>query len=196
MNNIASDPSKYPVEIYYSEEDGGFIAVAKDLPGCSAFGKNQTAAVGELQHAIKAWIAAARAAGNPVPNPTERLPDEGLPSGKLLLRIPRSLHASLIDCAKREAVSLNQHLVSVLSMSVVVSLVESATRIVSANIGPGGLAANMTVDVSQSVTISTTNSLLGAQWTFLENTETTVLRPHERLDVRTLPAGRPVVENR
>src|SRR5262249_14181238 len=103
----------------------------------------------------------------------------------------------------RETVSLNQHLVSVLSMSVVVSLVESATRIVSANIGPGGLAANMafigrTIDVSQSTTISTTSSLYeGASWTFLGSTETTVVRPRERLDVRTLPAGQPVlVENR
>lgn len=202
MKNTAFDPSKYPVEIYYSKEDAGFIAVAKDLPGCSAFGKNQATAVGELQHAIKAWIAAARAAGNPVPNPTEPLPDEALPSGKLLLRIPRSLHASLIECAKRESVSLNQHLVSVLSMSVVVSLVESASRTVANIAGHGGLSVNManiafTIDVSKSTTITQgTTGMLYEQWPFFGETETAVIRPRERLDVRTLTAGQPVlVEN-
>jgi predicted RNase H-like HicB family nuclease len=29
----------YPVTIFYSEEDGGYIAVAPDLKGCSAFGE-------------------------------------------------------------------------------------------------------------------------------------------------------------
>ena len=26
------DPSRYPIEVFYSEEDGGFIAIAKDFP--------------------------------------------------------------------------------------------------------------------------------------------------------------------
>ena len=29
---------KYTIEIFYSEEDGGYIAVVPELPGCSAFG--------------------------------------------------------------------------------------------------------------------------------------------------------------
>jgi hypothetical protein len=28
----------YPITIFYSEEDGGYIAAAPDLKGCSAFG--------------------------------------------------------------------------------------------------------------------------------------------------------------
>ena len=37
--NKVVDPSRYPVELFYSEDDGGFIAIARDLPGCSAFGR-------------------------------------------------------------------------------------------------------------------------------------------------------------
>jgi antitoxin HicB len=63
------DPSRYPAKIFWSDEDEGFIAEAIDLPGCSAFGETQSEAIAELQDAIRAWIAAAIAAGNEVPQP-------------------------------------------------------------------------------------------------------------------------------
>jgi predicted RNase H-like HicB family nuclease len=58
-------------QVFWSDEDEGFIAVAPDLPGCSAFGETQQQALDELQRAIAAWIEAQRAAGNLV---TERGP--------------------------------------------------------------------------------------------------------------------------
>jgi predicted RNase H-like HicB family nuclease len=63
------DPSRYPAKVFWSDEDEGFIAEAIDLPGCSAFGETQSEAIAELQDAIRAWIAAATAAGNQVPQP-------------------------------------------------------------------------------------------------------------------------------
>lgn len=30
---------KYAIEIFYSEEDGGYIATVLELAGCSAFGR-------------------------------------------------------------------------------------------------------------------------------------------------------------
>ena len=33
------EASRYPIEVFYSEDDAGFIAIAKDLPGCSAWGR-------------------------------------------------------------------------------------------------------------------------------------------------------------
>lgn len=65
-----TDAQRYPARVFYSEEDQGFIALAPDLPGCSAFGDTQEQAVAELRDAIDAWQIAARAAGNPVPEPT------------------------------------------------------------------------------------------------------------------------------
>jgi predicted RNase H-like HicB family nuclease len=123
------ESSRYPVEVFYSDDDGGFIAIAKDLPGCSAFGKTQAKAIAEIQHAIKAWQEATKAAGNLIPPPSHPVDDATLPSGKILLRVPRTVHAALIECAKKEAISLNQHLVSVLSASVGMTLVQQAQQI-------------------------------------------------------------------
>lgn len=110
------DAQRYPAQVFYSDEDEGFIAVATDLPGCSAFGETQEEAVAELRDAIDAWQLAASNAGNPIPDPSKPQLDD-LPSGKILLRLPRTLHAQLIERAKYENVSLNQHLVFVLTAS-------------------------------------------------------------------------------
>jgi predicted RNase H-like HicB family nuclease len=109
-----SNQEKYPAHIFWNDEDEGYIALAPDLPGCSAFGGTQEEALGELQHAILAWKEAAAKAGNPIPDPS-RPEAEPAASGKVLLRLPRSLHAQLIKGAKRDRVSLNQYIVSLLS---------------------------------------------------------------------------------
>ena len=66
------DTSRYPSQIFWSDEDQGFIAIAQDLPGCCACGEKQEEAIRELQDAIKAWVAAAAAVGNPMPAPSTR----------------------------------------------------------------------------------------------------------------------------
>jgi predicted RNase H-like HicB family nuclease len=121
MTNV-NQSAQYPIEVHYSAEDDGFIALARDLPGCSAFGTTQAEAIAEIQDAIQAWQEAAQAAGNPVPEPS-RLSQDELPSGRVLLRLPRSLHATLIQAAKNDGVSLNQHMVSLLSAGVTVAQV-------------------------------------------------------------------------
>jgi predicted RNase H-like HicB family nuclease len=109
-----TDAHHYPANVFWSLEDDGFIALAPDLPGCSAYGKTQQHALKELQDAIVAWIEAARAAGNPIPEPSQPPPDN-IFSGKILVRMPRSLHAHLAQVAKADAVSLNQHIVYLLT---------------------------------------------------------------------------------
>lgn len=103
-------PNRYPAEVFWSDDDEGFIAVARDLPGCSAFGETRLEALDEFDHAVEAWIQAAQAAGNPVPEPSVRSA-EPRHSGKLLVRLPRTLHSKLAEEAEREAVSLNQYVV-------------------------------------------------------------------------------------
>jgi antitoxin HicB len=61
---------RYLVELFWSDEDDGYIAVVPDLPGCSAVGNTPEEAVREIGDATLAWIAACRAAGDPVPEPT------------------------------------------------------------------------------------------------------------------------------
>jgi predicted RNase H-like HicB family nuclease len=62
----------YHINVFYSEEDGGYIADIPDLEACSAFGRTPQEAVGEVERAKEAWLAAAREAGRPIPEPRYR----------------------------------------------------------------------------------------------------------------------------
>ncbi len=60
---------KYTIEIFYSEEDEGYIAVVPELPGCSAFGETEEKALKEIKVAIELWIEAAKKEGREIPKP-------------------------------------------------------------------------------------------------------------------------------
>ncbi|MCS6949543.1 MAG: type II toxin-antitoxin system HicB family antitoxin [Armatimonadota bacterium] len=62
----------YHINIFYSEEDGGYIADIPDLPGCSAFGHTPEEALREVQIAKQAWLEAAQLEGKPIPQPSYR----------------------------------------------------------------------------------------------------------------------------
>ncbi len=62
----------YHINIFYSEEDGGYIADVPDLAACSAFGETAQEALAEVLRAKAAWIEAANAAGKPIPPPRYR----------------------------------------------------------------------------------------------------------------------------
>lgn len=62
----------YHINIFYSEEDGGYIADIPDLEPCSAFGETPERALAEVARARDAWLEAARAAGKPIPPPRYR----------------------------------------------------------------------------------------------------------------------------
>ena len=74
--------SDYHINIFYSEEDGGYIADIPDLEACSAFGKTPDEALAELKVAREAWIKAAKARKKRIPTPRYRpaiyqLPEAG-----------------------------------------------------------------------------------------------------------------------
>jgi predicted RNase H-like HicB family nuclease len=62
----------YHINIFYSEEDEGYIADIPDLDSCSAFGNTPEEALAEVEKAKEAWLEAARDAGKPVPPPQYR----------------------------------------------------------------------------------------------------------------------------
>jgi len=64
--------SDYHINIFYSDEDGGYIADIPDLDACSAFGETPEQALAEVQRAKAAWVEAARASGKPIPPPRYR----------------------------------------------------------------------------------------------------------------------------
>ena len=60
---------KYAIEIFYSEEDEGYISVAPELPGCTAFGETVEEALEEIKTAIDLWIETAKKEGRKIPQP-------------------------------------------------------------------------------------------------------------------------------
>jgi antitoxin HicB len=93
-------------------EDGQWVATVDELAGCEARGSVPEEAAARVHEAMGDWIAAALADGKAVPEPRAGL------SGRLLVRMPRTLHADLARAAAREQVSLNQFITGALSTAV------------------------------------------------------------------------------
>jgi predicted RNase H-like HicB family nuclease len=62
----------YHINIFYSDEDEGYIADIPDLAHCSAFGESAEEALREVEIAKAAWLEAARAEGKSIPEPKYR----------------------------------------------------------------------------------------------------------------------------
>ena len=60
---------KYAIEIFYSEEDEGYISVVPELPGCTAFGKTEEEALEEIKTAMELWLETAKKEGRKIPQP-------------------------------------------------------------------------------------------------------------------------------
>jgi antitoxin HicB len=100
--------------------DGGdkgrpWLASVEELPGCTSRGKTAEEALSGVEEAKTSWIATALAEGRDVPEPKSGTSH----SGRLLLRMPRTLHADLTRASEREGVSLNQFITDVLAGALV-----------------------------------------------------------------------------
>jgi predicted RNase H-like HicB family nuclease len=67
----------YHINVFYSEEDGGYIADIPDLRFCSAFGATPEEAVREVTKAKTAWLKVAKT------NPEAALSARNLSEGQL-----------------------------------------------------------------------------------------------------------------
>jgi len=100
----------FPITLH-ADPDGGYVAEVRDLPGCISQGETRDEALARIDDARMAWIRSAYAHGDSVPAPSV----DASYSGRLLVRMPRSLHRRLAERASQEGVSLNQEVVSLLS---------------------------------------------------------------------------------
>ena len=64
--------SDYHINIFFSDEDGGYIADIPDLAYCSAFGETPEDALKAVQQARMAWLDAAVAQERDIPQPKYR----------------------------------------------------------------------------------------------------------------------------
>lgn len=99
----------YPITIEQDSDTDNqiyFKAEITDLPGCSVHGETVDEVIRKIQDAKISWIKTSISKGLEIPLPET----EDLFSGKILLRIPVKLHMQLAKSAKKENISLNQHI--------------------------------------------------------------------------------------
>ena len=60
---------KYEIIIYWSNDDGAYVAEAPELPGCMAHGDTQEVALDNIGQAVELWLETAREFGDPIPEP-------------------------------------------------------------------------------------------------------------------------------
>ena len=105
----------YTMTVRYRPEQGGYyVAGYVELPDLTMTGDTTEEAVKELLIEKPEWFEACLKLGVKIPLPVE--PQKY--SGKIVLRMPPSMHESLIRVAELEGVSLNQYMLAALARSV------------------------------------------------------------------------------
>jgi predicted RNase H-like HicB family nuclease len=109
MADMAMTPAdclKQPyARVLRPEADGSFSAEILEFPGCFAVGDTGSEALQNLENVAESWILGMLAKNERIPEP---LQDREAPSGRFVLRLPRSLHKKAAITAEQEGVSLNQ----------------------------------------------------------------------------------------
>lgn len=112
MAQTAAEFLKKPYgRVVTPEPDGSFRAEIVEFPGCLALGDTAAEALVSLEGVAFDWLEIALERGQHVPEPIE---NAGF-SGKLVLRMPKSLHRKAAHLAAREGVSLNQFILTSLA---------------------------------------------------------------------------------
>lgn len=109
----------YSRQVYFDPDDREYVALCTEFPHLSAFGDTPEEALADLDVALEGAIEVHRDEGWPIPEPAAPPPVEPLPSGRFLARVPKSLHARLTSEAKKEGVSLNTLVITLLAESLV-----------------------------------------------------------------------------
>jgi antitoxin HicB len=127
----------YHVSLVRGEGESGKVgwsASVDELPDCTATGKSPEEAVQRLRKAMEAWISDALQRNEEIPEPRAA----STASGRLLVRMPRTLHAQLARAAEHEGVSLNQFITGALSSAVTWRALPDGSSISRGTSGPGG----------------------------------------------------------
>lgn len=103
----------YPSQItkINAEDGGGFLIEVPMLKGCMSDGETVEEAYNNLEDAKKEWFSYMLENNLEIPEPTKVVDY----SGKFMVRIPKTLHKIITEQSKREGLSLNQYVSTVLA---------------------------------------------------------------------------------
>lgn len=85
-----------------------------EFPGCFSQGESAEEAYAKLEDTAESWIEACLSNGQEIPEPSSNLTF----SGRIVLRLPRSIHRQAAKMAERDQSSLNTYLVSAVAAKV------------------------------------------------------------------------------
>jgi antitoxin HicB len=108
---------KIPYTVKVVPSENGYFAQVEDLPGCRTWADNLEDLWPAVERAKRAWIEDALKSHKRIPKPTEAEENQKY-SGRILVRMPKSLHADLSRRASIEGVSLNQFVITILARAV------------------------------------------------------------------------------
>jgi predicted HicB family RNase H-like nuclease len=122
VGEVGDSAVRYYVDLPYhvalsgdgTDAEQRWTAQVEELPGCTSSGATAVDAVAGVPDAIAQWVTEALAAKREVPEPRGARSY----SGRLLLRMPLSLHADLAQAAERDGVSLNAYITAQLAVAV------------------------------------------------------------------------------
>lgn len=108
------DPHSYGIEVRRRNLDGEvmFEARVRELPDVAEYADSYQEAYELAVDAVETTMKLLVERGRSMPQPLEPADDW---SGRVTLRLPKSLHRALAEAAKDEGCSLNQHIVNVLN---------------------------------------------------------------------------------
>jgi predicted RNase H-like HicB family nuclease len=116
VKTIAKVKPPFPFEAYShlvspiaATDGGGFMFTMPDIPGLVADGATELEAIADGREAFLTTVSAMVDMGQEIPAPAFNAQDftPASASGKVLARLPRSMHMQLTARAKTEGVSLN-----------------------------------------------------------------------------------------
>jgi len=102
----------YTVKLIPELEDGGYMVMIEELPGCLSQGDTYEEALEMIEDAKKGWLEVSLEDGLLIPEPKVMNEDY---SGKFLVRMSKDLHKTLSLNAQQANSSLNQFVVDVLA---------------------------------------------------------------------------------
>ncbi len=113
----------YPFEAL-TDPDGGYVVRFPDLPGCITQIETLDELAGAAEEARSLWIETEIELGRDIPLPSQA--EEY--SGKFNVRLPRALHRSLAEAARRNGVSLNHYVSDLLARGDAQARIEQQLR--------------------------------------------------------------------
>jgi len=104
----------YKVEVIQDREEGGYALRCPELPGCITCAETIEQGFQMLEDAKKCWLTSCLEDSIPIPEPS----NISEYSGQFKLRLPKSLHKTLVERSRLEGISMNQYCLYLLSGAV------------------------------------------------------------------------------